>query len=53
MDFDKWERLNRTLLITFFKTYDKNVDPEDDTYRTWAKLRWKDAQFPVPKKPDQ
>jgi hypothetical protein len=52
MEFEKWEKLNRTLLLKHFKIYDKNADSGDDTYKSWARLRWKGAQFPVPKKPD-
>ena len=52
MEFEKWEKLNRTLLIKYFKTYDENVDSKDNTYITWAKLRWKDSQLPIPKNPD-
>jgi hypothetical protein len=47
MEFEKWERLNRILLIKHFKIYDKEVTPTDDTYLAWARLRWQDAQLPI------
>jgi len=50
MEFDKWESLHRKLLINHFKTYDKDVVETDETYRSWAELRWKDSQSTMKRK---
>ncbi len=45
MTFEKWERLNRALLLAHYLKYDKEATNTDSTYLAWAELRWKDSRI--------
>lgn len=45
MSFERWERINRALLLAHFRTYDKEATETDSTYLAWAELRYMDANL--------